>query len=538
MPASVVATDAVTSTGVQDSTDVPVPAHLADDVLVLMICQNQTAGVTTTPAGWAALPKPDSAANITSATFWRRASVGAGAGSVNVVHSGSRRTSAVSAVVRDAEDPYSAQDSSGTSAGDPAFAPATTITGDDTLLIAVLGYRNGGDTWTLLNSWAELDAADGGGTNTGARIAEAPALVDAGAFPETDVWEPTGTNTYDLWLIALESSVGGPAVVEGAATGAFGFSGPAAGTVTVWGAATGSFGFAAPASGTRTTAGEATGVFGFTAPAAGAVVVSGSATGAFGFDAPAAGTSTAEGEGSATGVFGFSAPAEGTVTVSGAATGTFGFDAPAGGTRVVLGDGTASFGFDAPASSTVTVNGQATGEFGFEAPAEGTVTAAPGTGTATGLFGFSAPADGVRATNGTTTGAFGFAGPAEGLVTVNGTASGEFGFDAPSEGVGAGTIAGSATGIFGFAAPATTLVNLVDPTRRTTAVWTPATRGTATAWAGVARGLALLLEDGGTLLLEDGAVLLLEDEAVVDNAPTLGAAWSRTSRATTLEVTT
>lgn len=202
--AFLVGTGSFTSTSTVNSTTVPLPAHQEGDALVAMVAINQATGTIDTPSGWTAFANATTGANVTSRAFWRRAPSGGAGESVTISHSGSRRTSGVSAVVRDGGDPYmTARSSSG---GTVATNESLSIAGDSALMVAMVGYRTGGMEWAAQGLWSEEDAADGGGTNTGARVAvrsENP----SGSFSAETVWTNAGSFTnWDLYAIAFDSA--------------------------------------------------------------------------------------------------------------------------------------------------------------------------------------------------------------------------------------------------------------------------------------------------------------------------------------------
>lgn len=204
--AEVVATDAFTSSGTISSTPVPIPAHLAGDIVLVLVGINTNSGTINTPAGWTQIGTTSQTSNINTAVFWRRAASDNEFGStLNVTHSSFRRTSAVSAVVRGGSasvDPYGAMDDT---IVPPVDAPDLTITGADTLLLALLAYRNTA-TFTISDAdWVEDDFADPGTNDTSARIAHRTSLVPAGAYTGEEVWT-SGFNSHNCWGVAIESA--------------------------------------------------------------------------------------------------------------------------------------------------------------------------------------------------------------------------------------------------------------------------------------------------------------------------------------------
>src|SRR5688572_7222156 len=211
MTASVVATDAFTSTGTISSTPVPIPAHLTDDIVAILVATNATGNSIDTPTGFTPVDVASGTSNVTTRMFWKRiASDNELGATVDVTHSTFRRTSAVSQVVRDGSttvDPYGANSSSTT---DNTSTLNATVTGDDTLMIAQVGYRTGGLSWPITDAdWAEDDFADGGGTNTGARSGHRTVLVDTGSYTGESIWNGSSFTNADLWQLFIESEAAG-----------------------------------------------------------------------------------------------------------------------------------------------------------------------------------------------------------------------------------------------------------------------------------------------------------------------------------------
>jgi hypothetical protein len=206
--AQVVATGAFTSSGSISSTNVPVGAHLAHDIVAIAVGIDTDSGTIDTPSGWTAVGNASTTSNITSRMFWARAASDNQFGStVNVTHSAFRRTSAVSTVVRGGSttvDPYGAK---GTTTTDLTKSPALTITGSRTLLVAAILYRTGGLTWPMSDSdWADDNSADGGGTNTGGRVGHRTSYLQAMSYPGETLWDGSSFNNADCWALAVESA--------------------------------------------------------------------------------------------------------------------------------------------------------------------------------------------------------------------------------------------------------------------------------------------------------------------------------------------
>lgn len=199
-PGPLVGVSGFTSTGVLATTVVPLPSHQEGDALVAMVAINQGSGTIDTPADWTAFGDATTGANVTSRTFWRRAPEGGAGASVSVSHSGSRRTSAVSAAVRGTADPIVA---ARTSSGGTVATAALTLVDDGSLVLALVGYRTGGMTWTPTAGWRQRAAFDGGGTNTGARLAQRRELAPAGELASENVWATSFTN-WDLYTLGFE----------------------------------------------------------------------------------------------------------------------------------------------------------------------------------------------------------------------------------------------------------------------------------------------------------------------------------------------
>ena len=191
----------VTSTGVLSTTVVPLPArHEEGDALVVLVCLNQATATIDAPDGWAALGDATTGSNLTSRAFWRRAPEGGAGPSVSVSHSSNRRTSAVAAAVRGSGDPVV---EAKTSAGGTVSTSAVTLGEDGSLVLALVGYRTGGMTWTPTAGWRQRAAYDGGGTNTGARLAQRRELATAGELASENVWATSFTN-WDLYTLGFE----------------------------------------------------------------------------------------------------------------------------------------------------------------------------------------------------------------------------------------------------------------------------------------------------------------------------------------------
>ena len=252
-------------------------------------------------------------------------------------------------------------------------------------------------------------------------------------------------------LVALAPAAGGGTTVEGAATGAFGFTGAAVGIPTTPGNAAGSFGFTAAAAGVDRAVGAAVASFGFTGTASGTVgtpPVTGTAAGVFGFAATADGVPRTPG--TATGTFGFTATAAGIDRAVGAAAATLGFVGAAAGVDRSIGAAAGSFGFAAAAAGVPEIFAVAVAVFGFTGTAQGFAGTPPVTGEATGAFGFTSTAQGQPRTPGAAVASFGFTGSALGRPRVLAVVSGGFGFIAVATGERSTT--GSGQGSFGFVA--------------------------------------------------------------------------------------
>ena len=211
MAATVVGADAFTSTGTQSTTNVPLPAHLAGDILFILVVLNVTTptGFITEPLNWHALAAEPATSNATTRAFWARAvSDNQFGAAVTVTHSTFRRTSAASIVVRGGHavnDPYGGPE--GTSGTMVTAAEVNPIAAADTLLVALIGYRTGGRTWPITDAdWTEDDAADGGSTNTGARAGHRTSLIPAGAFTQETLWVDGSGNNGNCWTLAVESA--------------------------------------------------------------------------------------------------------------------------------------------------------------------------------------------------------------------------------------------------------------------------------------------------------------------------------------------
>lgn len=199
-PGPLVGVSGFTSTGVLSTTVVPLPAHQEGDALVVMVCTNQASNTIDTPEDWTALDDATTGNNLTSRAFWLRAPEGGAGPSVSVSHSGNRRTSAVSVAVRGTGDPIA---ETNTSAGSPVSSSAITLGEDGSLVLAMVGYRTGGMTWTVQPGWRHRAAYDGGGTNTGARVAQRRELAPTGELASEAVWTTSFTN-WDLYTLGFE----------------------------------------------------------------------------------------------------------------------------------------------------------------------------------------------------------------------------------------------------------------------------------------------------------------------------------------------
>jgi hypothetical protein len=172
------------------------------------VCLNTTGGFITTPTNWNIVGSVTTGTNVTTGVYWRRAASDNQFGSsVVVTHSTFRRTSAVSMVIRGGStsvDPYGAKSAS---TSDVTASAALTITDANTLLVSLLGYRTGALSWPITDpDWVEDNAADGGGTNTGARCGHRTSLVNAGAYSAETLWDGSAFTNADCFTVAITSA--------------------------------------------------------------------------------------------------------------------------------------------------------------------------------------------------------------------------------------------------------------------------------------------------------------------------------------------
>jgi hypothetical protein len=312
---------------------------------------------------------------------------------------------------------------------------------------------------------------------------------------------------YSAIAIEIKAAAGGGSTVNGAAVGAFGFTGTTSGIPRTSGAAIGSLGFTASAAGIDRARGAALAAFGYTATAVGVDRVLGSAVATFGFTATATGnvgtpavtgqasvllgfTATASGiprtSGVAAAAFGFTGSAAGVDRSLGSATAVFGFTATASGRPRVRGATIAAMGFTATATGVPDVHGAAIAGFGFTATAQGFAGTPPVTGSAVAAFGFTAAADGQPRTSGAAIAVFGFTATTVGRPRKAGASVAVFGFTGTV--AGKRRVLGIAQALLGFTALANgqgatvnaqSLATVTDPRGGVATVTTPRTSTTA-----------------------------------------------------------
>jgi hypothetical protein len=399
--------NAATTTGVTYAWPVGYTAT-ADDIGMLFISSQQTAGITMSSSGWANVtnsPRSQAANSNTINVYWIRLTGGEAAPVTNGASDFQTGFTIVFRGVRTAGNPwdYTPVAAGKTSSTTWAMVGGTTTVADCLWVGAISGntdtatdgfaFTTSGNLTNVTEqeeNWSALGNGGGIAVYTGEKAsAGAVGTIDGSASP---------TSNQSHINLALVGAAAGPN--NGSATGTVAWAGSVTGARASSGAASGAVAWVGGATGSRTSAGSATGAVSWVGSAAGARVSSGSASGAVAWS------------GSATGARGSSGSASGTVAWVGSATG----EAPAGaapnegaatGTVAWVGSATGARVSAGAVSGTVTWAGSATG-------------ARVSAGSTTGTVSWVGSASGARVSAGATTGTVTWAGSATGTNVTPG----------------------------------------------------------------------------------------------------------------------